>query len=85
MEPRTATKPRYYVVRLIPERRDCFWRIAEYDFVYGDPWKWPKLYEANKDKLPEPDNPSLIEPGIKLRIPSLSGERRSGTWQPPED
>ena len=85
--PRTAekqeeVKPRYYVVRLIPERRDCFWRIAEYDFVYGDPWKWPVLYEANKEKLPDPDNPHLILPGMKVRIPSIDGEERSGTWEP---
>lgn len=74
--------PRYYVVRLIPERRDCFWRIAEYDFVYGDPWKWPLLYEANREKLPEPDNPHLILPGMIVEIPSIDGERREGTWNP---
>jgi nucleoid-associated protein YgaU len=79
---RDAALPRYYEVRLIPERRDCFWRIAEYDFVYGDPWQWPKLYEANKDKLPDPNNPRLIRPGTVLEIPSLDGERRQGTWSP---
>ena len=74
--------PRYYVVRLIPERRDCFWRIAEYDFVYGDPWKWPELYEANRHKIPDPDNPDLILPGMIVEIPSLAGERREGYWNP---
>jgi nucleoid-associated protein YgaU len=75
-------KPKYYTVRLIPERRDCLWRIAGYDFVYGNPWKWKVLYEANKDKLPEPDNPHLIEPGMVLEIPTISGEKRSGTYDP---
>lgn len=82
--PAEPTLPEYYTVRLIPERRDCFWRIAEYDFIYGDPWKWRILYEENKSLLPNPNNPSLIEPGIRLRIPSLAGEKRSGEWQPPE-
>jgi nucleoid-associated protein YgaU len=74
--------PRYYIVRLIPDRRDCFWRIAEYDFVYGDPWKWPILYQANKSKIPDIDNPDLIEPGTVIEIPSIAGERREGTWDP---
>ena len=74
--------PRYYVVRLIPERRDCFWRIAEYDFVYGDPWQWRALYEANRDKLPDPNNPDLMLPGMVIEIPSLDGETRSGFWNP---
>ncbi len=82
-EPETEpVLPRYYVVRLIPERRDCFWRIAEYDFVYGDPWKWPILYEANRGKIPDPDNPHLILPGMVVEIPSIDGEVREGTWNP---
>ncbi len=72
--------PATYVVRLIPEARDCFWRIAEYPFIYGDPWKWKILYEANKDKIPDPNNPDLIEVGNVLTIPSIAGEIRSGTW-----
>ena len=57
-----------YEVRLIPERRDSLWRIAEYSFVYNDPWKWTLLYEANKDRI---KNPNLIYPGQQLRIPPL--------------
>lgn len=72
--------PAFYTVRLIPEARDCFWRIAEYPFIYGDPWKWKILYEANKDKIPDPNNPDLIEVGNVLTIPSIAGEIRSGTW-----
>jgi nucleoid-associated protein YgaU len=82
VQPREDVKPKYYTVRLIPERRDCFWRIAEYDFVYGDPWKWKRLYRANKEKLPDPENPDWIEPGIVLEIPSLPGETRSGMYEP---
>lgn len=72
--------PRYYIVRLIPEKRDCFWRIAGYDFVYGDPEKWRVLYEANKDILQDPDNPDLIQPGQRFRIPAVEGEQRAGVW-----
>ncbi|MCX7787669.1 MAG: hypothetical protein N2442_08215 [Spirochaetes bacterium] len=79
--PAIPTLPEFYTVRLIPDRRDCFWRIAEYDFVYGDPWKWKILYEANKQLLPDPNNPDLILPGTRLRIPSIKGETRSGEWQ----
>ena len=41
-------KPMQYTVRLIPERRDCLWRIAAYEEIYQDPVQWPTLYRANK-------------------------------------
>ncbi len=77
-----GTLPQFYIVRLIPERRDCFWRIAEYDFVYGDPWLWPRLYEQNKEILHDPENPDLIHPGMKFEIPNRADEVRSGIWNP---
>ena len=45
--PAAADLPAFYTVRLIPEARDCFWRIAEYPFIYGDPWKWKKIGRAS--------------------------------------
>lgn len=78
--PAAPTLPAFYIVRLIPARRDSFWRIAEYPFVYGDPWKWRILYQANRHKLPQPNNPDLILPGMVMEIPSIRGEVRSGTW-----
>jgi nucleoid-associated protein YgaU len=84
--PRPANPlPEYYVVRLIPERRDCFWRIAEYSFIYNDARKWPLIYEANKELLVDPENEDLIHPGQRFRIPSLHGEERSGTYDPDEE
>jgi hypothetical protein len=59
-----------YTVRLIPDRRDCLWRIAEYKFHYGDPWKWPMIWKANKDQIVDPD---LIFPGQVFKIPPLNG------------
>jgi nucleoid-associated protein YgaU len=44
-------KPMAYTVREIPGRRDCLWRIAEYQEIYGDPYQWPKLYRANKSGI----------------------------------
>ena len=83
-QPAEKPLPKYYRVRRIPERRDCFWRIAEYDFVYGDPYKWRILYEANKSDLKYPDNPDLIFPGQVFVIPEQEGEDREGTWNPEE-
>ncbi len=80
--PELKALPASYEVRLIESSRDCFWRIAGYPFIYGDPWKWRVLYEANKHKLPDPANPDLIEPGIILDIPALAGEKRAGAWVP---
>jgi nucleoid-associated protein YgaU len=74
--------PSVYIVRLLSGQRDSFWKIAGYDFVYGDPWKWTTLYEANKDRIPDPDNPDLILPGMEMTIPELEGENRSGTYNP---
>jgi nucleoid-associated protein YgaU len=63
-----AVNPDYpiYVVRLIPERRDCLWRIAEYNFIYSNPYMWPKIWRRNRKLIQHPD---LIYPGWKLVIP----------------
>jgi nucleoid-associated protein YgaU len=55
-----------YAVRLIPDRRDCLWRIAEYKDIYGDPYKWPNIWRRNRKLI---QNPDLIYPGWQLVIP----------------
>lgn len=75
-----AVLPSTYKVRTWRGERDCLWTIAELDGVYGDGFMWKKLYEANKDKFPDPSNPDLIEPGLILVIPPLHGEQRSGLY-----
>lgn len=72
--------PAIFVVRLVPKDRDSLWKIAGLPFIYNDPWQWPKLYAANKNKLQDPENPHLIQPGTKLTIPSMYGEKREGTY-----
>lgn len=74
--------PKFYTVRLIPRKRDSFWRISAYDFVYGDGKYWKTLYDKNKNKLRDPNNPDLIHPGQSFEIPSLRGEQRAGTYDP---
>jgi nucleoid-associated protein YgaU len=81
-EPQVPPLPSSYTVRLNMARRDCFWRIAGFPFVYNDPWKWKTLYEANKSILTDPKNPDLIEPGQVFTIPSLQGEEREGEYDP---
>ena len=63
------------------------WRISGYARVYNDPFKWPLLYEANRERIADPD---LIHPGQVLRIerkpspPAVSAAvlraRRRGSW-----
>ncbi len=55
-----------YTVRLIPDRRDCLWRIAEYKDIYGDPYLWPNIWRRNRKLI---QNPDLIYPGWQLVIP----------------
>ena len=74
--------PAQYTVRLWVNTGDSFSTIAGWSWVYGDPGQWRVLYEANRHKLPNPNNPHLIMPGMIMDIPSLRGETRSGMWDP---
>jgi nucleoid-associated protein YgaU len=67
-----------YEVKLNPAKRDCLWRIAGFDFIYGNPTEWKRIYKHNKSTFRYPDNPDLIYPGQILEIPSIGGEARSG-------
>ncbi len=81
----TGTLPSQYTVRTWAKERDSLWTISGYPWVYSNPWKWRTLYEANKSKLPDPQNPDLIEPGMVLDIPSINDEVRQGMWSPPNN
>jgi nucleoid-associated protein YgaU len=58
--------PKVYVVGTWERDRDCLWNIAKKPSIYGDPWKWKRIYKANTDKIKDPD---LIYPGQRLTIP----------------
>jgi LysM repeat protein len=74
--------PKSYTVK----RGDTLWGIASKDFIYGDPWQWPLIYKANRDKV---KNPHLIFPSQRLRIPrditcdDIINARRQALKTPP--
>ena len=48
---------------------DCLWRISEQAQVYNDPFMWPLIYKANRDKIKK--SPDLIHPGQVFSIPRV--------------
>ncbi len=63
-ERETRTGGHYFVKKRKPA--ESLWRIAGRPDVLGDPFKWRLIYEANRDKI---KNPDLIYPGQNLVIP----------------
>ena len=45
---------------------ECLWWISEYKHIYNDPFMWPLIYKANRDKI---NNPDLIYPGQQFDVP----------------
>jgi len=76
----TLPLPAQYTVRAWTTFKDCLWNIAGRPWVYGNPRQWRVLYNANRAKFPDPNNPNWIEPGMILDIPSIKGEFRQGAW-----
>lgn len=60
------TAPAGYTVGTWAKDRDCLWNIAKKKSIFDNPFKWPKIYNANKDKIKDPN---LIYPGQVLTIP----------------
>lgn len=48
------------------KKNDSLWKIAQRPDIYGNGNKWKKIYDANKDKI---KNPNRLRPGIILIIP----------------
>lgn len=64
-----------YIVR----SGDTLWDIA--GKLYGDPSRFPLIYDANRDRIDEMDH---IHPGLELRIPSASSTTSApSTPEPP--
>jgi len=55
-----------YTVGTWAKDRDCLWNISAKGQIYGDPFMWPKIWQANTDQI---RNPDLIYPGQVLSIP----------------
>ncbi len=60
----TNTSENPYTQTYIVKKGDTLSKIAE-EF-YGDKMLYPKIFEANRDIL---NDPNKIKPGQKLRIP----------------
>lgn len=56
-------KTRTYIVK----DGDTLWSIAADDEIYGDPFRWIDIYNANKSDLDSTDKE--VVPGMYLRIP----------------
>jgi hypothetical protein len=59
-------KVKGYVVGTWAENRDCLWNIAGRTEIYGDPFQWPKIWQANTNQI---KNPDIIQPGWVLQVP----------------
>ena len=58
---------------------DFLWKIAAEQL--GDSGRWPEIYALNKDVIG--DNPNLILPGQKLRLPPRTGAAPGAPLPPP--
>jgi peptidoglycan hydrolase CwlO-like protein len=54
-------------------RGDCLWNIAKKQEFYGNGFAWPKIYQANRDQI---KNPDLIYPQQEFKIPPLTAEEK---------
>jgi len=57
-------KPKHDLYSVV--RGDCLWRIAGKPAIYGDPWKWLRIWSYNKSAIKDPD---LIYPAQQFTIP----------------
>jgi nucleoid-associated protein YgaU len=55
-------------------RGDHLWGIAKKSEHYDNPFAWPMIYRANKDKINDPD---LIYPKQIFKIPNLTDEEKA--------
>jgi hypothetical protein len=72
--------PKFYIVENWFVTHDSLWNIASNPAVFNDPLKWYILYEYNKEKFPEQNNPNYILPGMIIEIPSINNEYREGIY-----
>ncbi len=59
-------KIKSYTVGVWYKTKDCLWNIAGNETIYGDPMLWPKIWQANKGIV---KNPDIIHPGQVLTLP----------------
>ncbi|MFC2048640.1 LysM peptidoglycan-binding domain-containing protein [Elusimicrobiota bacterium] len=55
-----------YIIGTWEVDKDCLWNIADKKRFYNDPWRWKKIYKANRKRI---SDPNIIHPGQLLIIP----------------
>jgi nucleoid-associated protein YgaU len=55
-------KPLSYTV----QKGDCLWKISAMEKIYGNPFLWPLIWDANRDLIK--DHPDLIYPEWTFKI-----------------
>jgi nucleoid-associated protein YgaU len=65
---RSLPKPKHEMYRVL--RGDYLWKISGKREIFDDPFKWMRIYSANRDEI---KNPDLIHPEQMLRIPRQFG------------
>ncbi|HHE46212.1 MAG TPA: LysM peptidoglycan-binding domain-containing protein, partial [Bacteroidetes bacterium] len=65
---RSLPKPKHDIYHVL--RGDYLWKISGRAEIFNDPWKWMRIYSANRDEIKDPD---LIYPDQALRIPRQIG------------
>lgn len=53
---------------------DCLWYIARKKEFYGNGFAWPKIYQANRNQI---KNPDLIYPKQVFTIPALTADEKA--------
>lgn len=68
MDPMAVYKAEYDALPVTHtvSKGECLWWISEYKHVYNDPFMWPLIYKANREKI---SNPDLIYPGQQFDVP----------------
>ena len=61
-----AESEQHYVVRSWSKYRDCLWNISKKKNIYDSPFLWPKIWQANRERIKDPD---IIHVGQRLMIP----------------
>ncbi|BAU49043.1 peptidoglycan-binding protein [Sulfurifustis variabilis] len=64
-EPAPAPEPMAADDSYTVVRGDHLWGISAMSSIYGDPYQWPLIYRANRDRIEDAD---LIHPGQVLTI-----------------
>ncbi len=65
-----------YTVGSWSRDRDCLWNIAKKRNIYDNAWLWPKIWQANRDNIRDPD---IIHPGQRLQVPNKGDGNLSQT------